>query len=93
MLQPVNSIQFPPPSPHQSGGKIENEMGGEACTGFWWENLKERDHLVDLGVDGMIILRWIFRKWDVTVMDWIELAQDRDRWRELVTAVMNLRGS
>ena len=24
-------------------------------------------------------------------MDWIELAQDRDRWRELVSAVMNLR--
>ena len=23
-------------------------------------------------------------------MDWIELAQDRDRWRTLVTAVMNL---
>jgi hypothetical protein len=43
------------------------------------------------GVDGRIILRWIFRKWDVGDMDWIELAQDRDRWRAFVNAVMNLR--
>ena len=29
-----------------------------------WGNLRERDHLGDPGVDGRIILRWIFRKWD-----------------------------
>ena len=37
---------------------------GEACTGFWWGNLRERDHLEDPGVDGRVILRWIFRTWD-----------------------------
>jgi hypothetical protein len=37
---------------------------GEVCTGFWWGNLRVRDHLEDPGIDGRIILRWIFRKWD-----------------------------
>jgi hypothetical protein len=45
---------------------------------------KGKNHLEDPGVDGKIILRWIFRKWDVGGMYWIELAQDRDRWRVLV---------
>jgi hypothetical protein len=35
-------------------------MGDEK--GFWWENLRERDHWGDPGVDGRIILTWIFRK-------------------------------
>jgi len=38
---------------------------GGVYTGFWWGSLRERDHLVDPGVDGRIILRYIFRKWYV----------------------------
>jgi hypothetical protein len=56
---------------------------GEVCTGFWWGSLKERDHWGDPDVDGRIILRGIFRKW--------EGVQDRDRWRALVSTVMNFR--
>jgi hypothetical protein len=37
------------------------------CTRHWWGNLRERDHLKDPVVDGRIILRCIFRKWDVVV--------------------------
>jgi len=59
---------------------------GEVYTGFWWGNLRESDHLEDPGVDGRIILRWIFRG-----MDWIDLSVDWDRWLALVKAVMNLR--
>jgi hypothetical protein len=58
-------------------------------TGFWWGDLREGDHFGDPGVDGRMILKWIFKKWDG--MDWIELAEDRDRWRAVVNAVMNLR--
>jgi hypothetical protein len=44
--------------------------------GYWWESQKERDHWEDQNVGGI---------------DWIYLAQDRDQWRAIVNAVMNLR--
>ena len=55
-------------------------------TGFWWRNLREEP-----GVDGGIILRWIIQEVGCGCTDWIDLAQDRDRCRALVNAVMNLR--
>jgi hypothetical protein len=48
--------------------------------------------LEDPGVDGRIILTWIFERLDGGGgTDWIDQAQDRDRWRALVNTVMNLR--
>jgi len=62
-------------------------------TGFWWGNLRERDHLEDPGVDRRIILICIFSKCDGegVCVNWIDLTQDRDRRWALVNAVMNLR--
>jgi len=41
--------------------------GGEMYTGFWWGNLREKDHKGDPSVDGRLKLRPIFKKWDVDV--------------------------
>jgi hypothetical protein len=46
--------------------------------------------LEDPGVDGRIILKWIFERLDGG-MDWINIVQDRYRWQALVNTVMNLR--
>jgi hypothetical protein len=57
-------------------GHIARLWRGEVYTGFLWVNLRERDHWGDPGVDGRIILRWIFRKWDVGVwtgLSWLRI--------------------
>ena len=52
--------------------------GGEDrhIQGSRWGNLRERDYLEDPCIDGRIILRWIFRKWDVgtwTGLSWLRI--------------------
>jgi len=56
-------------------------------TGFWWEKLREREHWEEYGLDGSIIFKSVFKKWDEGV-DWIGLAQHGDRWQDLVDAVI-----
>jgi hypothetical protein len=58
-------------------------------TGFWWGDLKERDYFKDSGA-GERILKRILKKRDGTI-NCSDLAQDRDKWRALVNAVMNTR--
>jgi len=38
---------------------------GEMHTGFWWRNLSERGHLENLGLDGRIMLKLIFKTCNV----------------------------
>jgi len=58
-------------------------------TGFWWGNLK-RPHGTPVRV-GEVNIKMDLQEVGWGSMDWIDLAQDRDSWRALVNAVMNLR--
>ena len=55
-------------------------------TGFWWQNLRERDNFEHLFVDGRIILKRISREFGCGEMDWMDLAQYKDRCRAFVNA-------
>jgi hypothetical protein len=50
-----------------------------------------RSHGEDPGIVESIILKWIF-KGGIGGMNWIDLAQDRDRWWGHVNAVINIWG-
>jgi hypothetical protein len=64
---------------NEMGGACSLDGEGEACTGVWWENLRERDHWGDPGIDGRIVLRYIFKKKDVGIcsrFSWLRIETD-----------------
>jgi hypothetical protein len=62
-------------------------FGREACILFWWGTLRERGprHRWENSI------RMDLQEVGCGGMDWIGLAQDRNRWQAVVNAVMNLR--
>jgi hypothetical protein len=67
------------------------ETNGKQCVGGGRErNFREKNYLEDAGVDGRIIINWIFRTKDYG-MDLIELTLNRDGWQTLANVTMNLR--
>jgi hypothetical protein len=57
---------------------------------FWWLNLREKDHMANIGLDGRIILRCIFTESECGDIVCIDLAQDRDGCRALVNTLMKI---
>jgi hypothetical protein len=57
-------------------GHVANMGEKRGYIGFWWGNLREMDRLGDRGIQGRIVIRWIFRKWDVgiwTGLSWLRI--------------------
>jgi hypothetical protein len=66
----IRSLMIGIPPQHCSGdqtirmrwaGHVARWGRAEVHTGFWWGYLRERGHFEDPGLDGRIILRWIYR--------------------------------
>jgi hypothetical protein len=72
------------------GGTCSTYGGEERCVQALVGRPEERDHLGNPAIDGRIILNRSPGS-GMESMDWIDLAQERDRWRALLNAIMNLR--
>jgi hypothetical protein len=56
----------------------------------WWENLRERDDLEDLGIDGKIIEKWVLKN-RIGGFGLDSLVHYRNQWQAVLSMVMNLQ--
>jgi hypothetical protein len=61
------------------------------CTRCWWGNLRERGHWRDPDIDGKNNIKMTLQEVGRGGGDWMELAQDRDSWRALVSKLKNVQ--
>jgi hypothetical protein len=66
-------------------------MRGTESKGFRWEKLRSRDHLDELVVNGRITLKKDLHEIERMGMRWIDVAQDKKKWRAFIDTVMNLQ--
>jgi hypothetical protein len=73
-------------------GHAAHRGRAEVYTGLWWGKPEgKRDHLEDPGIEGRIVLRWIFRKWNVRAWAGSMLLRIGTGWGGLLNVVMNLQ--
>jgi len=60
-------------------------------TECWWEGLRERDHLEDLGMVGENKIKMGIVEIGWECVEWIDLVQDTNTWLAFVKAVVSLR--
>jgi hypothetical protein len=61
----------------------------EIHTEFWFGNIKRKNQMRDLGVDGRLLMKLILKERVCEGVAWIQVGQVRDQWRALVNTVMN----
>ena len=66
---------------------------GEGYTGFCWGNLRERDNLRKQVVERGVNIKMDIQEIGNGFMDWIDLAQNRDRRLDTCELVVNRRGT
>ena len=63
------------------GGAYGTHGRREINTGFWWGNLKVGGRMEDLEVNWRINIKMDFKEIGWESLDWIDVVEDRDKWR------------